>query len=177
MDYNSLAEFPPISWKSQDGSQLTLRPLGTDDVDILLAFVSSLSYGTRYFRFGSGDLEFNRASVEKLCALNNCECVHFLTLKVDGEQETVVASAYIVFKENETKCEVAIAVADAWQLNGIGKRLMEALLLQTKARHMTEIFGKILVTNKRMIGFMRRQGFAINNSPETSAIKIAQIFL
>ena len=35
MDYNSLAEFPPISWKSQDGSKLTLRTLGTDEVDYL----------------------------------------------------------------------------------------------------------------------------------------------
>ncbi len=177
MKFNSLTEFSPVSWQTSDGTGLTLRHITADDGNILMSFVNGLSFGTRYFRYGHGDREFSPDKIQNLCMPNPSERVHFLVLKANGEGETVVASARIIFEENGASCEVAITVADAWQLHGIGKRLIDALFVEAKARNLTEMHGEILSTNRRMIEFMRRRGFAINNSPETPSLKIAQINL
>jgi acetyltransferase len=160
-----------------DGTELTLRHINAGDVKILNSFVRGLSFGTRYFRYGQGDLEFTEDEFLRICSPNPRECVHLLVVKPDRAVETVVASARIVFEEEGTACEVAITVADTWQLHGIGKRLMNALFGQAKARGHTEMYGRILGTNRRMIEFMRRCGFDINNGPEGPSLKIARIGL
>ena len=161
----------------QDDAILTLRYISADDVDILLAFVNSLSFGTRYFRHGRGDQEFNCDRMLQLCSPNPRECMHFLALKTNDQGETVVASARMLFEENAMSCEVAITVADAWQLHGIGKRLMDALLAQARTHHRTGMHGMIPSNNRRRIDFMRRCDFEINDSAESVSLKIARLVL
>ena len=161
----------------QDDAILTLRYISADDVDILLAFVNSLSFGTRYFRHGRGDQEFNCDRMLQLCSPNPRECMHFLALKTNHQGETVVASARMLFEENAMSCEVAITVADAWQLHGIGKRLMDALLAQARTHHRTGMHGMIPSNNRRRIDFMRRCDFEINDSAESVSLKIARLVL
>ena len=93
------------------------------------------------------------------------------------DEIAVVASARILFEENATSCEVAISVADAWQLHGIGKRLMDALLAQARTHHRTGMHGMIPSNNRRRINFMRRRDFEINNSAEGASLKIARLVL
>jgi len=174
---NTPVDFSPVTRKIQDDAILTLRYISADDVDILRAFVNSLSFGTRYFRSRRGDQECNRDRMLQRCSPNPRECVHFLALKANHQGETVVASARILFEENATTCEVAISVADASQLHGIGKRLINALLAQARARHRTGMHGKILSTNQRRIDFMRRRDFEINDSAEGVSLKIARLVL
>jgi acetyltransferase len=170
-------DFSPVTGKIQDDAILTLRYISADDVDVLLAFVNSLSFGTRHFRYGRGDQECNRDRMLQLCSPNPRDCVHFLALKANDQGETVAASARILFKENAMSCEVAITVADAWQLHGIGKRLMDALLAQARAHHRTGMHGKISSINRRMIDSMRRRDFEINDSAEGASLKIARLVL
>ena len=161
----------------QDDAILTLRYISADDVDILLAFVNSLSFGTRYLRHGRGDQEFNCDRMLQLCSPNPRECMHFLALKTNDQGETVVASARMLFEENAMSCEVAITVADAWQLHGIGKRLIDALLAQARTHHRTGMHGMIPSNNRRRIDFMRQRDFEINDSAESVSLKIACLVL
>ena len=167
-------EFLPLAWTTPNGTALTLRQIRADDVALLTAFVGGLSYGARYFRYGRGDIEFTAEEFRHICTPNPRECVHLLVVKSDGAESTVVASARIVFAEGDAACEVATTVADAWQLHGIGKRLIDALFDQARVRNMTEMHGRILASNRRMIEFMRRRGFAIADSAEGPSLKIAR---
>jgi acetyltransferase len=167
----------PIEWTAADGTGLTLRHICADDVGILMSFVRGLSFGTRYFRYGHGDIEFGADEALRTCTPNPRECVHLLVVKAGSGTDVVIGSGRIVYPAAGTKCEVALAVTDAWQKRGIGECLMDALCAQAKDRNMLEMHGKILASNRRMIKFMRGRGFAISDSADGPSVKVATISL
>ena len=177
MNHPPATVFSPVAWHMPDGRMLTLRHIRVDDTTILTSFVRGLSFGTRYFRYGHGDHAFSADEILRICTPDPRECVHLLVVETSGAAETIVASARIIFEATGAACEVAITVADDWQLRGGGKRLINALFEQAKARGHIEMHGRILGTNRRMIEFMRRCGFTIGNSAEGPSLKVARISL
>jgi len=177
MKQNIAEEQQAVTWTTSDGSVLALRNLRASDVDILATFVKELSFGTRYFRFGRGDIEFNHEEIRAVCAPKPDGRIHLLILKIENEAETIVGSGRIVFESGSTIGEIEIAVTDAWQRRRIGKRLIEALLEGARRKGITEVRGRILASNRRMIEFMRRRGFTVSDSAEGAALKIARIDL
>ena len=103
--------------------------------------------------------------------------MHLLVVQATENRETVVASARIVFDATGTDCELAIAVADAWQKRGIGARLIGALAECARQRGLKTMHGKILASNKGMLQFMRKCGFSVNESATGPALRIATIAL
>ncbi|MFO1320703.1 MAG: GNAT family N-acetyltransferase [Burkholderiales bacterium] len=155
----------------------TLRPIQPDDADRLLAFVRGLSYGARYFRYGRGDYDTTEEAVRGVCTPDPGKCIHYVALAPDGDRETIVGSARIVFMAGSAVAELAISVSDEWQARGVGRRLVDALVEGARGRGIAEVRARILGTNTGMIAFMRRRGFAIEESPEGDWLKVAVIHL
>lgn len=173
------AESSPIVWTANDGTVLSLRHIRADDVARLMSFVRQLSFGTRYFRYGHGDIEFDEEHFLRVCTPDPGQCVHFLVVKRESEggAETVLGSARIIFDAGGTSCEVVISVTDKWQSRGIGQRLMDALIGSARRRGLREMHAHILASNRRMIKFMQGQGFEIADSDQGPSVKIATMAL
>ena len=61
--------------------------------------------------------------------------------------------------------------------NFVYMMLEEARDVVAKLEGITEVRGRILASNRRMIEFMRRRGFTVSDSAEGAALKIASIHL
>lgn len=162
-----------LDWVAPNGAHLTLRRVTPGDIDRMLAFVESLSYSTRYFRYGHGDAQFSRDHMARVCADDGTGSVHWLATRPGAAGEEVIGSARVVFSQGSRTCELAIAVKDDWQSQGIGKRLVELLLDGARRAGQTEVRARILGTNRAMIHFMEGRGFAICDSAEGPWVKIA----
>jgi acetyltransferase len=154
-----------------------LRHVRGEDAGNLGSFVRGLSFGARYFRYGHGDIEFSKDEILLVCNPDPQECVHLLALNIGKGKETVVGSGRIVFEASGANCEVAIAVTDAWQGRGVGKRLIEALFESARRRGLKKMHARTLASNQRMIAFLRGRGFTISDSAEGAAVKLASIAL
>ena len=168
---------PSFEWTTGDGTVLTLRHVRGEDAGNLSSFVRGLSFGARYFRYGHGDIEFSKDEILLVCNPDPQECIHLLVLNIGKGKETVVGSGRIVFEAGGANCEVAIAVTDAWQGRGVGKRLIEALFESARRRGLKEMHARTLASNRRMILFLRGRGFTISDSAESAAVKLASIAL
>lgn len=150
---------------------MTLRRIGPDDFDLAHRFLSSLSRGTRYFRFGNGRFIYSDDELRRLCTPAPRTRDHVIAV-IDGEDgPLMVGSArYVVADDGETG-EFALMVLDGWARQSIGRRLMEALEACGRARGLRAMTGRILGSNLTMLAFAARSGYGIDEATRDAQIK------
>lgn len=136
-------------WHAADGTTLTLRPVCPEDVERTLRFVESLSYGTRYFRFGRGDFRLEEAEARCICSPNPTECVAFIVL--------------------------AAREGDDWQGNGIAHRLIATLIDSASRRGLARMYGRVLATNRSMIALAQRMGFHLKPTESRAVVEVERL--
>lgn len=60
--------------------------------------------------------------------------------------------------------EFAIAIADEFQRQGLGTRLMKLIVAHASRRGVQRLFGQIMVENNTMLEFVRKFGFGIRDN-------------
>jgi acetyltransferase len=90
--------------------------------------------------------------------------------------ETLIGVARYVLDRNNKSAEFAIVVADAWQGRGIGKRLLAKLIDVARRRGVKRLYGDILGTNRPMLEFVRKLGFALERHEDPTLTRAALAF-
>ena len=67
--------------------------------------------------------------------------------------------------------EFALAVGDAWQKCGVGRKLMTALIDCARQKGYRAVVGDVLSTNGKMFNLMTSLGFTIHPHPDDVAVK------
>ncbi len=149
---------------------IALRPLGPRDRDAFQAFVRNLSPESRAHRFLAPVAELAPAVLQALTAPDPAR--HVALVAVDGER--IVGEARVVALGDSGRGEFAIAVADEWQRQGIGARLLGALSAAALRAGLGFIEGEVLRTNAAMLGFMRRAGFRFLPCPGDARLTLVE---
>jgi len=163
------------AWRTADGTALTLRPVCPEDVERTLRFVESLSYGTRYFRFGRGDFRLEEAEARCICSPNPTECVEFIVLAALEDDEREVASARYCLDADGRSCEFALVVGDEWQGHGIARWLVAALVDSASRRGLARMYGRVLATNRSMIALAQRMAFSLRPTESRAVVEIERL--
>jgi len=148
----------------RDGSTVHLRPTGPRDVEGVAAFLRGLSPDARWFRFlGPGPQVDSaaRALVERGTGL----------VAVAGPEETVVAHASFI-PETRDRAELAFAVADAWQGQGVATLLLAHLAQFAEASGIVTFVAWVHPSNYRMLRVLRDSGFPIKVRSEPGVLEI-----
>jgi acetyltransferase len=160
------------NWTLPDGSAATLRPIRSADMELERAFVRNLSPQSKFKRFMG---ELKELSPDELYHFTHPDHEHeaaYVVIRstVAGEEEIGVGR-FAAEPDNET-CEFAITIADAWQGKGLGKRIVNALMRDAKARGLKRIEGFVLAANHRMLEFCRGLGFAVEISRDDATVRV-----
>ena len=166
LDLADLAEsFEPIV-----GQSVALRPLRREDHDIEHAFVSGLSPETRHNRLLGGTIRVTREYIDRLTTVDfSRDMALAAALMLEG-REVLIGVARYVLEPDGRACEFALVIADAWQGRGIGRRLMEKLIVVARSRGLARMYGDVLSTNLHMLDFCRKLGFALGRHPDDPTV-------
>jgi GNAT superfamily N-acetyltransferase len=160
------------------GKRLMLRPTLPQDRDALHAFYAGLTRDTLFRRFHCA---FSHLSKERLISLSDLSKVdHQRVLmlvvtyaKGHSGHETVVAHAGWE-RVKPDSAEFALVVADAWQGHGLGRALLDALIMGAHQRQVNGLTATVLPGNEGMLHLARRRGFWLaTNRDENGAIVVA----
>jgi RimJ/RimL family protein N-acetyltransferase len=165
------------NWTIQGGKVVRLRPVAPKDAGRLAAFARGLSFGTRYFRFGRGDVRFSEEQVARLCDPDQAAYRHFIAVTDENGAEILIGSARFYIQPDRESCEMAIVVADAWQGSRVAHRLMIALIQSARDCGLKRAHVKVLATNTRMLKLAQRHGFAVTSGTDQAAIKTLSLLL
>lgn len=154
-----------------DGTDLTIRPIRSEDAQIEQAFVRGLSPQTKYFRFMQSMQELSPEELIRLTQLDyHRELALIATVYEDGREIEIGVARYAMNPDGES-AEFALVVADGWQQRGIGSRLMQALMEAARTRGLRTLEGEVLGSNQPMLALVRDLGFTVRTSADDPAVK------
>jgi acetyltransferase len=142
----------------RDGRRVFIRPVLPSDAARVQAFVRALSRESRRNRFFYPIAELSPDQLARMTRASDPRELALVAYDAAATTPSIVATAQYAICEDEC-AEYAIAVADAWQRQGLGERLTELLLGYAKAMGLKAICGVVLDGNTAMLRLTAKLGF------------------
>lgn len=155
----------PVRRWGAGGWHFELRAIAASDAAMWTAFIRGLSPASRYKRGAVRPEELTEQLVRhKVAPDPDVEIAKVVVVRRE-ETEEIAGVARLVRHDREV-CEFMLVVGDRWQRHGIGRRLMAALDEEAPRFGARRVFGLVLATNRGMLEFCERLGFAIEPAEE-----------
>jgi acetyltransferase len=137
-----------------DGRRVLLRPAHHSDAEALQRFFADLSPRARALRFHGG---INRLPDQALRWLTTQVPARHVALVAlaqtdDGVRRLLAEARYAV--DDDGSAEFAVAVADAWQRQGLGRALVQRLAVHARASGIVVLRGSVVPGNEAMLSLM-----------------------
>ncbi len=165
-------------FKLVDGQEMLLRPIQPEDEPALVRLFESLTDEERYMRFFSPMPKFPHQLAARMSQIDyDREMALLIAERKPPGQAEIVGGARIAGDPNNERAEFGISVRHDYAGQGLGTRLMHAIIDYTRSRGYREIYGEIMAQNQPMLRICRELGFTIKSSPEGPAIRRATLAL
>lgn len=165
----AIRPYPPqyvSTWRTMDGTQVTIRPIRPEDEPLMVAFHHTLSETTVHLRYFSMLQLEKRIAHERLTRICFSDYDCEIPLVVDLKQPDGTHEILGVGRLNKThgldEARFAIVISDAWQGKGLGTQLLKLLINVGKQEKLTRITGSMLPENARMRRICQGIGFKLS---------------
>lgn len=167
-----------ITWKAACGTELTLRPVRSSDAALLgELFEDGLSRAARYSRFHGAMGRLSAARLAWMADADFKRHAAFIITRCEDGLEHAVAEGRWVCTAVAPGAEFALSVADAWQGQGLGRKLLAALVQAGRACGLSVLNGDVLPGNLAMQAVARSQHFGCTEHPEEAGLMRAALSL
>jgi GNAT superfamily N-acetyltransferase len=151
-----------------DGRTVVVRPIRPDDVPRNIAFLEALSPPSRHFLFLGGITHLSDAQLRRLCQPDPANDMAFVALAAEPDgvesQRQVGVCRYSGASAPEG-AEISVAVADDWQHQGLGKKLLRRLIDYARAHGVKRLYSVDSAANDGMRRLGAELGFTDSSDP------------
>lgn len=149
----------PFVITMKDGARVRLQAVGPGDRERLLAGFARLSPRSRYLRFRRPVTELSEADIRDLTDTDARHHVAWGAIALDEPGEPGIGVARYLRSLNDGKtAEVAVTVVDEWQRRGVGRVLVETLLLAALENGIERLMARVLPENTGARRLLQRVG-------------------
>lgn len=139
---------------TRTGVEIVLRPVRTDDKNLLQSFVKSLSDEALYLRFFR-HVEPNEDLLQRLVDIDHTRQTAILAVIKLGKTEKIVGVGRSFIDHDRTTAEVVITVGDDYQNKGIGRELLLHLISLARGQGLKGLTAQVLADNVPMLRLLR----------------------
>jgi GNAT superfamily N-acetyltransferase len=155
----------PRGARARDGTALVIRPLRPSDRRELAVGYDQLSDESRRRRFFSPPNRLSEPLLDYLTELDFDRHVALVAQVGDGPgQEGIGVARWIRDRDDPSRAEAAVTVADRWQGRGIGTQLLLALVEEAAERGITTFVADVLWSNRTLLDTLRELGARVEPS-------------
>ena len=159
----------------RDGRQFRVRALKLDDRAGLLSAVSQSSAQSLYRRFFSPKRSFTEDEVAYFMDVDFFDHVALVAELEEGGRGVIIGGGRYVLVE-PGKAEVAFAVVDRYQGQGVGTALMRHLAIIARHVGLKELTAEVLADNISMLKVFEKSGLRVRTTRDTGVIHVALRF-
>jgi GNAT superfamily N-acetyltransferase len=155
----------------RDGRRVEIRALRHDDRDGLVAAVGRASTQTLYRRFFAVKRSFSEKETAFFLDVDFVDHVALVAVVDEDAGPVIVGGArYIVVQPGQA--EVAFAVIDAYQGQGLGAALMRHLAAIARAAGLRELIAEVLPENAPMLKVFEKSGLRPVTKREAGVVHV-----
>ncbi len=155
----------------RDGRPVEIRALQPDDRADLLAAVGRLGNESLYRRFFAFKRHFTEREIASSVNVDFVTHVALIAVVKDNERETIVGGGRYVVTE-AGKAEVAFAIVDQYQGQGIGATLLRHLVVIARAAGLQELVAEVLADNRAMIKVFEKSGVPVTTRRRSEVVHV-----
>jgi acyl-CoA hydrolase/GNAT superfamily N-acetyltransferase len=146
---------------TKTGLELFLRPVRISDEPLLKEFFYDLSDKSIYMRFMCDKKEMPHSKLQDQVVIDYTQQMGILAIqKNEGREEILGLGQYVVTRTSHM-AEVAFAVKDNFQGQGIGKVLLSYLTFLAQRQGLLGFIAEVLMENRPMLHLFMESGFDI----------------
>lgn len=145
--------------------EVFIRPIKLEDAPLLLDLFNSLSTRTKYYRFFSPLEVLPQDMLIRFTHIDYRRDMALVALNKTGPEGKMLAVARFISKPGQSDTEFAVVVRDVWQGRGVGRVLLENLVVFARDRKIESMSGYVLAENIHMLSLARKLGFELSKMP------------
>jgi acetyltransferase len=157
----------------RDGRMALVRRARPADREAVQRFVRELSPLARRRRFFGALVELSPAQLDRLTGAQDPRNLSLVALSVNAGEPRVVAMAQYASADPQP-AEFAVVVADAWQRQGLGERVLEMLLDRAAEAGVRAMSGAALAENGPMLALAAKLGFAVAEDRDPDLVQLGK---
>lgn len=155
-----------FSTRLPDGSRVRIRPITPADKAKIAAALDEMSPQSRYFRFGTVRAQLSPEELAQLTELDYETHVAWGALAIDLLGEPGVGASRFVRRSDDPRtAECAITVVDAWQRRGLGRILLQTLLVSAAEQRVERLVASVRPENIGAVRLVRSMGGRVGAGP------------
>ena len=157
--------------KLRNGRQVEIRALRPDDRADLVAAVGRTSSQSLYLRFFAVRRNFKEGEIAFFVNIDFTTHVALVVVVEEGGRPMIVGGGRYIVVEPE-KAEVAFAVVDEHQGQGIGAALLHHLATIARNAGLQELIAEVLPDNTPMLKVFEKGGFGLGMKREPGVVHV-----
>ncbi len=162
---------------TKTGLEIFLRPVKISDEPLLKDFFYSLSDESLRRRFMGAQKSMPHERLQDFVVIDYTRDLVILALLThDEEKEEVIGIGQFNIDEVTHTADVAFAVSDDYQGQGVGAQLLAYLTYLAKKRGLLGFTADVLADNWRMIRLFEKMGFDIKKRLEAGTYELTMMF-
>jgi len=149
--------------------RVSVRPLGVDDSARYGAFLDALDPEDLYLRTMGRTARPDAARIEALLDLDGRSQLALAALGADGTILGVVRAAVLA---EDASAEFALIVRSRLKRQGLGAKLLRALLERLPELGVRRVMGHTFARNDALLGLVRQHGFAVTPGDDATMRRV-----
>ncbi len=148
-----------VSWRLNDGQEITLRPIKPEDEPLEYEMLTTLSEQSMRERFFQPIVGINHDVLVRFCNIDYEREMAIVAELRTGNKKKIIGIGRLVNEPDMKNAEFAVLVHDDYQGKGLGYKLMDVLIGIAQDKKLNSIYGIVLSENEKMLRATKRLGF------------------
>ena len=156
----------------KNGETCLFRPILPEDEPLLRRFIAQVTKEDLYYRYFSEINEFTHEDLANMTQIDYDREMAFVAVREQGGEAEIIGVTRAISDADNTEAEFSVLVRSDLKGVGLGRRLLEKMIVYTRHHGLQQLNGITMPRNQGMITLAKKLGFSVDVQLEDGIVSL-----
>ncbi|QHM72173.1 bifunctional acetate--CoA ligase family protein/GNAT family N-acetyltransferase [Mixta intestinalis] len=156
----------------KNGAVCQFRPILPEDEPLLQRFIAQVTKEDLYYRYFSEINEFTHEDLANMTQIDYDREMAFVAVREQRGEAEIIGVTRAISDADNTDAEFSVLVRSDLKGLGLGRRLLEKMIIYTRNHGLQQLNGITMPGNQGMITLARKLGFSVDVQLEDGIVSL-----